>query len=414
MSELADWVKSHSKELIAAATSKMVRSDTLRSQVEEVEGSVSDFFQAFCRAVEYDNPRILNVIMVDWIEARPVPTHENGEAGLLPALSTLKQALWEQIIDSNDPNAVEFIQESEEIFTEAMHYLASLESEALLNYVRADLEKTKNDVLRLDKRKSDFIAVAAHELKTPLTLIEGYNNMLNAQFPAEEYPDVALMMDGIAKGAGRLREIIQDMIDVSMIDMSLIKLHFQPVWIRRLVDAVQFDLRDKLSMRNIKMNVERDKIPTSPTHADPERLYQVLFKIVSNAIKYTPDGGTITISANELPGFIDLTVTDNGIGIDPDKLTFIFEKFSSQAQVSNHSSGKVKFKGAGPGLGLAIAKGLMEAHEGTIWAESEGYDEEKCPGSTFHIMIPVRSAPPEDHMSTLFTQPSQTNGTSQV
>ncbi|MBN1283835.1 MAG: HAMP domain-containing histidine kinase [Anaerolineae bacterium] len=407
MSEFAEWIKIHKDALIAAATDKMVCSDTLRSQVEEVEESVADFFKAFGKAVEYDNPRILNAILVDWIEARPVPTHDEGEtSGLLPALSTLKEALWEQIIASGGPDTIAYIQETERIFTEATHYLASLESEALLSYVRADLEKAKNNLLRLDKRKSDFIAVAAHELKTPLTLIEGYNNMLNAQFPADKHPDVALLMDGIAKGAGRLREIIQDMIDVSMIDMSLIKLHFQPVWIQRLIDAVQFDLREKLQMRRIDLIVERDKIPTLPTYADPERLYQVFSKIVSNAIKYTPDGGVITVSANELPGFVDVTVTDNGIGIEPEKLTLIFEKFSSQTEVANHSSGKVKFKGSGPGLGLAIAKGLVEAHGGTIWAESEGYDEERCPGSTFHIMVPVRSAPSEDHMATLFAQPN--------
>jgi signal transduction histidine kinase len=410
MSELAIWVEEHIDQLVEAAAGKMVRSDSLRSQVEEVQESVRDFFETLRLAAEFENPRILNVILVDWIEARTAPTQDEDVGGLLRPLSTLKQVVWDQIVANGGASMLDLLRASDDIFTQATHYLASLETEALLKHTRADLEKAKNNLIRLDKRKSDFIAVAAHELKTPLTLIEGYNNMMRARFPAEQHPDVFLITDGIDKGATRLREIIQDMIDVSMIDMELIELHFQPVWINRLVDLVHYDLRDKLEMRDIRVVIDDENIPNMPIHADSDRLYQVLFKVVSNAIKYTPSGGEIVVSANELPGFVDLTITDSGIGIAPEKLTHIFEKFSSQADVSNHSSGKFKFKGAGPGLGLAIAKGLMEAHEGTIWAESEGYDEEKCPGSTFHIMIPMRMAPPEDSMSSLFTPRQSENG----
>ncbi len=403
MSDLANWIETHIEQLVEAAASKMVRTDFIREQVEQVEESVRDFFESFCRTVRQGNPIALNAILIDWIEARPMPTTQEEGSALLPALSSLKQALWDQIAQHAElDEALAYMRASDRIFTQATHFLAGQEAALLLQYVSADLERAKNDVERLDKGKSDFIAVAAHELKTPLTLIEGYNNMLNAQFPPDQHPDVALMLDGIAKGAGRLREIIQDMIDVSMIDMSLIELHFQPVWLRRLIDAVHYDLRDKLQMRGITMTIDYESIPTTPTHADPERLYQVLNKVISNAIKYTPDGGHITISSNTLPGFLDLTITDTGIGIDPENLVHIFEKFSSLNEVATHSSGKVKFKGAGPGLGLAIAKGLMDAHEGTIWAESEGYDEQKCPGSTFHIMIPMRNAPPEDQMANLF------------
>jgi signal transduction histidine kinase len=410
MSELSIWVKENIDELVEAATRKMVRSDSLRSQVEEVEESVRDFFETLRLAAEFENPRVLNVILVDWIEARTAPTQDEDVGGLLRPLSTLKQVVWDRIVTLGGDRMLDLLRANDEIFTQATHYLASLETEALLQHVRADLEKAKNNLIRLDKRKSDFISVAAHELKTPLTLIEGYNNMLRARFPDDKHPDVALLTDGITKGATRLREIIQDMIDVSMIDMELIELHLQPVWINRLVDAVHYDLRDKIEMRDLNVVIDADRIPTAPVHADSDRLYQVLYKVFSNAIKYTPGGGCITVSANELPGFVDLTITDSGIGIAPEKLTHIFEKFSSQADVSNHSSGKFKFKGAGPGLGLAIAKGLMEAHEGTIWAESEGYDEDKCLGSTFHIMIPIRSAPPEDSMSSLFSPQQNENG----
>jgi signal transduction histidine kinase len=124
--------------------------------------------------------------------------------------------------------------------------------------------------------------------------------------------------------------------------------------------------------------------------------------VVANAIKYTPDGGTITVDGRLLPGFIEMTVTDTGIGIDPENHIRIFEKFGRIGDVSLHSSGKIKFKGGGPGLGLPITKGIIEAHGGAIWVESEGYDEELCPGATFHILMPVRKQPPDDKTSKLF------------
>jgi signal transduction histidine kinase len=189
---------------------------------------------------------------------------------------------------------------------------------------------------------------------------------------------------------------------VSLIDNKILNLHMQPVWINRLVDIVGFDLQTTMQSRNLRLEIHKEEITEKPTFADSERLYQAVQKILSNAVKYTPDGGAIIIGARELPGFCDLQISDTGIGIAPENLSRIFEKFSSQAEVATHSSGKSKFKGGGPGLGLAIAKGILEAHGGSIWAESGGYDEKALPGSTFHIMIPMRTAPADNPLSELY------------
>jgi signal transduction histidine kinase len=161
-------------------------------------------------------------------------------------------------------------------------------------------------------------------------------------------------------------------------------------------------MRVALNERQIELIVERQAIPRQPTHADPERLLEVFQKIVSNAIKYTPDGGQIIITGRELTGFTDIMVIDNGIGISSNDLPHIFAMFSSMGDSSLHSSSKTKFRGGGPGLGLFISKGILEAHGGNIWAESPGYDEKLCPGSTFHIMIPMRSAPQDDKIVEAF------------
>jgi signal transduction histidine kinase len=188
------------------------------------------------------------------------------------------------------------------------------------------------------------------------------------------------MLSGIVSGTKRLREIIQDMIDVSLIEMNLLKLHYQPVWLHRLVEILQFDFKERLGQRKLVLEIDRASVTNKPTYGDPERLYQVLYKVVSNAVKFTPDGGRIQLRGRELPGFCEIVIEDTGIGIPAEDLQRIFEKFSSLGDIALHSSGKTKFKGGGPGLGLAIAKGIIEAHGGTIWAESPGYDEQNLPG----------------------------------
>jgi signal transduction histidine kinase len=227
--------------------------------------------------------------------------------------------------------------------------------------------------------------------------------MLREQFGADDQkaPSV-LLLKGIDNGTRRLGEIIDDMVDVSMIDNNMLALNFQPTWINRLLDVLQKEIESLTSERNLTLEINEFPGYDEMTFADSERLYQALRNVVTNAIKYTPDGGRVIVDGRKLAGFIEITVTDTGIGIDPDDLDRIFEKFGRIGNVSLHSSGKTKFKGGGPGLGLPIAKGILDAHGGTIWAESEGFDEEKCPGATFHILVPLHEEPPDERASNLF------------
>jgi signal transduction histidine kinase len=265
------------------------------------------------------------------------------------------------------------------------------------------LEATNNTLERLDRSKSDFIAVAAHELKTPLTLIDGYSSMVRERFEGQkEETDIILMLDGIGNGTRRLREIIDDMIDVSKIDNDLLMLNFQPVWIDRIISSVCDEFQEVVAKRQLDFVFRKFQGINELTFGDGERLCQVFRNIISNAVKFTPDGGKILVSGKKLPGFIEITVDDSGIGIDPKDQRRIFEKFSKLGDATLHSSGKTKFKGGGPGLGLAIAKGIIEAHGGAIWVESEGYDEIKLPGSIFHVLLPVRSKLPDYNLTKLF------------
>jgi signal transduction histidine kinase len=124
----------------------------------------------------------------------------------------------------------------------------------------------------------------------------------------------------------------------------------------------------------------------------------MLSNIIGNAVKYTPDGGRVEITARLLeaegsrPAFVEVVVSDTGVGIDLEDQERIFDKFYRVESPELHSTSKTRFMGAGPGLGLTIARGIAQAHGGRIWVESPGHDPVQCPGSQFHILLPIRFA----------------------
>jgi signal transduction histidine kinase len=398
MMAFVNWLQDHLTTLIDMATARLSQDEALRSEVNE---SVSAFYDSFWQSIRNDNIGILNTILIDWVESRSAPT-DTSSTELISVLTTLKEVMWEHIQTTCAANeAVSFLLQSERLFSQSAIFLARLETENLLSSLQAQLQKAQTRIEQLDKSKSNFIAVAAHELRTPLTLVEGYLGMLANNLRAAGNQDITLLVDGVEGGTKRLREIISDLIDVSLLDLELMELYFQPVWLRQMLGTMARNIEKTLRQRNLELVIEEATIPLQLTYADQDRLMQALQKIVTNAIKYTPDGGRILIRGREFPGFADVSITDNGIGIAPENLSRIFDTFSALGDVALHSSGKTKFKGGGPGLGLPIAKGIIEAHGGTIWAESDGHDEETCPGSTFHIMIPIRDTPPDDKITTV-------------
>lgn len=278
-----------------------------------------------------------------------------------------------------------------------------LEKEREINYLQQRMDMMRGELERLDKSKSDFISVAAHELKTPLTLIEGYTAMLRELLESEaSTPQLQLLIEGMDQGADRLRRIIDDMIDVSLIDNNLLTLNFQPIWLNRMFTILEEEFGATIRQRQQQLAIQPFPGSNEMIFADPERLYQALRNLMNNAIKFTPDGGSITLDGRKLPGFIEITFTDTGIGIAQEDQIRIFDKFHRIGDAALHSSGTVKFKGGGPGLGLPITKGIIEAHGGALWVESQGYDEVKYPGSVFHVLIPERKEPPDEQIAKLF------------
>lgn len=270
-------------------------------------------------------------------------------------------------------------------FNEQLEQMVAQRTEELAQAYRT-LEK-------LDHNKTDFINVAAHELRTPLTVIKGYMGMIDSEAAIRSNPYLSEVVKGVVKGTDRLHMIINSMLDVARIDSQVLDMHTELTSIPVMLKRIQADYHLALSDRRLTLALKNlDQLPL--IQADPTLLLKVFQNLIGNAIKYTPDGGEITVSGlatrdEALGEFVEIRVQDRGIGIDPEHHELIFEKFYQTGTVALHSSGETKFKGGGPGLGLSIVRGIVLAHRGRIWVESEGHDEEKYPGSAFHVLLPV-------------------------
>jgi signal transduction histidine kinase len=386
------WIDRVGKEL--------ARGMEVRAGFEEQLGR---FFDLLEQSVTTGDPAWMDTILMDWAKSS---TETDLNEGLYHVSFLLNRMIGLTIQVARDvlvkQQALDLLAAVIPIYTYGLGVVARYEMETRVAHISNEMEKVQKQMARVDKSKSAFISVAAHELKTPITLIEGYSAMIQDLIRENKGDSLEPLMSGMSTGIIRLRGIVDDMIDVSMIDNDLLRLNFQPMQITTMMDALSYEF--EAAFRDRKLTLERKDFEGNRQwiYADSVRLSQAFRNLINNAIKYTPDGGTITIDGKTLSGFIDVMVTDTGIGISPENQAVIFEKFGQLGRVELHSSGKTKFKGGGPGLGLPIARGILEAHGGSLWVDSPGHDEKACPGSTFHVLIPIRTESPDPNINKIF------------
>jgi signal transduction histidine kinase len=268
-----------------------------------------------------------------------------------------------------------------------------------------EVESAYRQLARLDKTKSDFITIASHELRTPLTIIN-----FNSQVLLDD-PDVVIdplqhkYLSGIRRGVVRLEEIVESLLDVAKIDTRSLDLRPSPLKLPLLLRMLGSHFQTTLEKRNLTLTI--DPMADLPEiEADMEALQKVFYHLIENAIKYTPDGGEIEINGR----FVNLRHdpvsrrncrADSGIGVDQAVHDLIFQKFYQTGEVTLHSSGKTSFKGGGAGLGLAIAKGIVEAHQGQMWVESPATTNRPCPAVVFICACPAPEFQPVERLVVL-------------
>jgi CheY-like chemotaxis protein/nitrogen-specific signal transduction histidine kinase len=233
---------------------------------------------------------------------------------------------------------------------------------------RADAEKA-------NRLKDEFLATLSHELRTPLTSILGWASMIrNGEV---EGSNASRAIETIERNARSQARLIDDLLDVSRIITGNLRLDLHPLNLAPIVEAALDALRPTADVKGIKLQT-RFVPEECLIKGDPHRLRQVIWNLLSNAIKFTQRGGSVSIDLNCIESTARLTVSDTGDGISPDFLPYVFDRF-------RQAEGSISRKQGGLGLGLAVARHLVELHGGTITAESEGLGK----GSEFAVDLPL-------------------------
>ncbi|OGF19455.1 hypothetical protein A3I35_03410 [Candidatus Falkowbacteria bacterium RIFCSPLOWO2_02_FULL_45_15] len=245
--------------------------------------------------------------------------------------------------------------------------------------INKQLQKANVQLKRLDETKSEFISIASHQLRTPLTAIKGYGSMLlDGDFGNIES---AKQRDAIQKmfiSGNRLISLVENLLNISRIESGRIKFSFEPKQLTDLVREVYENLKKNAEDKKLYLRFIEPKQPLPLVIMDDEKIRQVAINFIDNAIKYTKDGG-VTVSFGQKNGMVECCVQDTGMGVEPEEQARLFKKFSrgKDANLVNTE---------GTGLGLYVANIMIEAHKGKIWIESEGVEGR---GSKFCFALPL-------------------------
>ncbi len=233
----------------------------------------------------------------------------------------------------------------------------------------------------VERMKEEFLATVSHELRTPLGFIMGYATSLLLPDAPDDRATTRKFLQVIADSSKDLEQLVDDLLDMTKIGSGTLSVTPRPIRLAPLARAAV----DRVRLRGSKHRLARSVPTTLPSiEADPRRIEQVLDDLLDNAIKYSPDGGTVAVTAVRGQDKVTVSVTDQGLGIRPEELVTIFERF--------HRGRSARSRGiAGTGLGLAICKGIVEAHGGRIWAESppSGAASGDLRGSAIRFTVPI-------------------------
>ncbi|MDO8570108.1 MAG: GAF domain-containing sensor histidine kinase [Candidatus Daviesbacteria bacterium] len=282
----------------------------------------------------------------------------------------------------NPREGKEVVQEEQEIIKLTANILGLAykiqDTQTSLTNVTQEVYKMNLKLHQLDKLKDDFVSVASHELRTPMTAIRSYAWM------ALNRPDV-ILTDKMKKylertliSTERLINLVNDMLNVSRIEAGSIEIRPKSFDIRALTNEVMIEVGTKASEKSLHLEVEQGS--TLDIFADQDKVHQILLNLIGNALKFTPNEGKISINLFPDGKMVDISVTDSGVGIAEDDQSRLFKKFErlDNSYVSSATSG-------GTGLGLFISKSLVELMGGKIWASSQGSGK----GSTFTFSLPL-------------------------
>lgn len=294
--------------------------------------------------------------------------------------TTIRKEGWFTLITTKEPRYLD----TSFVYVAPDFVMTHTEDLTERKYAEDELVRAKEEAENANRAKDQFLAVLSHELKTPLSSILGYATLLSSGKLGDKPEQTTVALKTIERNARAQVELIEDLLDVSRIISGKITLKKLIVGIPGLVQQACDSFTPLATDKHITLNCiePTDKFFVT---GDPQRLQQVLMNIISNAIKFTPEGGRVYVTTVRRGTKVDIIIKDTGIGISKEFMPLLFQRFR-QAQPG------VKRKFGGLGLGLSIAKSLVDLHDGSIKAFSEGEGK----GATFTVTLPLSSPPLEE------------------
>jgi len=244
--------------------------------------------------------------------------------------------------------------------------------------LRAKLEVLYGELKKLDDAKSEFIAIASHQLRSPLTAVKGYVSMILENDYGEIPNKMSQPLKNVYASNERLINLVNDILNISKIEAGKMEMNLENTSLEELILDIMNELKVKADARKLYLKYEKPKTPIPDIIVDKTKMRQVIMNLIDNSIKYTEKGGT-KIKLLKLDSRLRIEVSDTGMGIDKEYVGRLFESFS-RANVGSRTHPE------GTGLGLYIARKYVEMHKGRVWAESEG----KGKGSVFYIELPIK------------------------
>ena len=240
------------------------------------------------------------------------------------------------------------------------------------------LETANVQLKKLDSAKSEFISIASHQLRTPLTAIKGYISMMQDGDFGKIPQSLVRYLDIVYNSNERLINLVNDLLNISRIESGRQKYDFKPNDMFALAQEIVTKLQPRADEKKLELVLAKPTAPLPKVAFDSEKLHEVMLNFIDNAIKYTKSGRVDVMLKAEPEGMVTYSVKDTGMGISEQTMQHLFKKFS-------RGEGSFLVHTEGLGLGLYVAKMIVEAHDGKIWAESEGENK----GSTFLFSIPI-------------------------
>src|SRR5262245_43993659 len=286
---------------IARAGHELARGMEVRAGFEE---QLARFFNLLDQSITTGDPAWMDSILLDWAKSS-TETELEEEPYQVSFLINRLIALTIQVSRETltKQQALDLLAAVIPIYTYGLEVVARYEMETRVAHISSEMEKVQKRMARVDKSKSAFISVAAHELKTPITLIEGYASMMDDLMQQGKATNLDGLLAGMNTGIDRLRAIVEDMIDVSMIDNDLLQVNFQPMQIAQMLEALSLEVEPIIGARKLTLTIKDFDGSREWIYIDAGRIMQAVRNVINNAIKYTPDGGAISIDGRTLAGF---------------------------------------------------------------------------------------------------------------